>query len=57
MICEYGNQLSMFYTLCNDGQIQRLALLKEEKPLFSLSHSSEIEKNNVLAPLETKALR
>jgi hypothetical protein len=46
MICEYGNQLSLFYTICNDGQIQRLALLKEEKPVFGLANFTEIEKRN-----------
>lgn len=49
MICEYGNQLSLFYTLCNDGQIQRLAILKEEKPVFGFANFAEIEKRNTAA--------
>ena len=43
MICNYGNQLSLFYNLCNDGQIQRLSILKEETPIFGLANFAEIE--------------
>lgn len=45
MICDYGNQLSLFYTLCNDGEIRRLPLLKEEAPVFSLAHFTEKREN------------
>lgn len=44
MICNYGNQLSLFYTLCNDGEIKRLTLLKEDKPMFSLADVIKLQK-------------